>query len=173
MHAAELLPWPRFVLRSVTCPAGVSALALQALGMNGVPVRGVGGEYAALPEAVFLDDHTSLLAFGQSGLDGSICIDSDSLEIVHVPELDRSGVNLVNSNLAAFSACVKIVISRFPYYSYETAEENGDEVASFLRGKLLEIDDFVGVHNGLWGTFLDDVAMGNYAIEEFDRMVVE
>lgn len=169
MHAADLLPWPRFVLRSMTCPRGTPEPVQQVVRMHGVPARGVGGEYVALPEAVFLDDAPNLLAIGQSGLTGRICVEVDSLEIVHVPVPGGARVNPVNSNLIAFSACIEAAIVRFPYYTYETAEENGEEVASYLRNQLLVIDRAVGAHDGLWETFLDDVAMGNYAEEEFEH----
>jgi len=168
MHAADLLPWPRFVLRPVACPEGTPDRVRQALGMHGVPARGVGGEYVALAEAAFVDGAPDLLAFGQSGLTGRICVDVGSLEVVHLPQPDGGPANPVNSNLAAFSACIETAIARFPYYTYETAEEDGDEVASYLRERLLAIDQVVGAHNGLWETFLDDVAMGNYADEEFE-----
>ncbi|MGW4467697.1 hypothetical protein [Micromonospora sp. NPDC004704] len=118
---------------------------------------------------MFLDDVPNLLAFGQSGLTGRICVEGDSLEIVHVPVPGAARVNPVNSNLIAFSACIEVAIARFPYYTYETAEEDGEEVADYLRNQLLAIDRAVGAHDGLWETFLDDVAMGNYAEEEFEH----
>ncbi|MBC9004979.1 SUKH-4 family immunity protein [Micromonospora aurantiaca (nom. illeg.)] len=169
MHAAELLPWPRFALRSMACPEGTPESVRQVVGMYGIPVRGVGGEYIALPEATFLDSAKNFLAFGESGLTGRICVDVNSLKVVHVPVPGDARVNPVNSNLIAFSACVKAVIASFPYYTYETAEESGEEVAANLRNELLTIDRAVGAHDGLWETFLDDVAMGNYAEEEFEH----
>jgi hypothetical protein len=121
-----------------------------------------------LEGAVFLDGHANLLAFGRSGPTGRVCLDVASLEVVHVPSPEVTRINSVNSSLENFAACVGIVIARFPYYTYESADELGEEVANSLRGQLLAIDSVVGAHNGLWETFLDDVAMGDYADEEFE-----
>jgi hypothetical protein len=151
-------------------PSGTPAAAQHALDMYGVPKRGVGGEYVAMGgPATFVDGHPDLLAFGRSGLTGLICLDVRSLEIVHVPFPGASNINPGNSNLTAFVACIEVAIARFPYYTYETAEEAAEEVANSLRDQLLAIDSVVGAHNGLWETFLDDVAMGNYAEEEFEQ----
>jgi hypothetical protein len=167
--AASSLPWPRFALRRLACPPGTPDEARQLLEGQGLPERGVGAEYVAMDSAALLDDHPNLLAFGRSGLYGRICLDVVSLAVVHVPNAEASRINPVNSDLAAFTACIDSAISRFPYYTYESADELGEEVANVLRDQLLSIDAVVGAHNGMWETFLDDVAMGNYAEEEFDR----
>lgn len=169
MRSTELLPWPRFALRSVTCPEGVPDSIRQVLEQRGVPERSVGGEYLALESAVFLERPEGLLAFGKSGLDGRICVDVYSLEVVHVPTPGGCTINSVNSNLILFSSCVEAVFSRFPFYSYETVEELGERVAESLREELSRIDSSVGEHNGFWETFLDDVAIGDYADEEYER----
>jgi hypothetical protein len=173
MHPTNPLSWPHFALRPVAYPSGTPGAVRQALDMHGVPERSVGGEYVAMSDATFLDGHANnLLAFGRSGLTGRVCLEIRSLEIVHVPSVAAERVNPVNSSLSAFVACIEAAISRFPYYTYETADEFGEEAADFLRGRLLAIDSAVGAHNGLWETFFDDVAMGNYAEEEFERAVV-
>jgi SUKH-4 immunity protein len=169
MSDTDLLPWPRFVLKKLACPEGTPDEVRQALSRHGVPARGVGAEYAALDEAVFLDSAPHLLAFGEAGDTERICVDVRSLEVVHVPAPGSARVNPVNANLEAFSACVEAVIAPFPYYTYETWEERGDKVVSFLRDQLLAIDDTTNAHNGMWETFLDDVATGDYAEEEYER----
>ena len=164
------LPWPCFVLRLMECPEGTPAPARQALEMHGVPARAVGGEYIGSPEWLPIEGAPKFLMFGRSGITGRICLDVNSLEIVEIPGPGLARVNAVNSSLSAFSACVEAVIARFPYYTYDTVELAAEKVASQLREQLLKLDPTVGAQEGLWGTFLDDVAMGNYAVEEFARI---
>ena len=167
MSDGDLLSWPSFVLKQVTCPEGTPDEIRQALSGRGVPARSVGGEYAALNRAVFLEAAPHLLAFGRSVGTERICVDVRSLEVVHVSRLDVPRAHPVNANLAAFCASIEVAIARFPYYTYETVDEQGGEVARELREQLLKIDEVTNAHNSFWETFLDDVEMGNYATEEF------
>lgn len=155
-------------LRQVSSPPGAPPAVATLLSAHGIPERGVGGEYVALDSPSFLEASPGLLALGRAGLTGRICLDVESLEVVHVPSPAVERVNPVNSTLLAFSACISAAIAAFPYYTYETAEDLGEEVATILRQRLLGIDPMVAAHNGLWETFLDDVAMGNYAEEEYE-----
>jgi hypothetical protein len=166
----DRLPWPRFVLTAIPYPPGTPEAACRALDAAGVPVRCVGYEYVVLECAQRLEKHPNLLAFGRSGLNGRICLDVVSLEVVHVPVPDYDPqINPVNSSLPAFIACVEAAISQFPYDSGDDEDDDQRlEAVSSLRARLLAIDPRTGSHNGLWEGFLDDVLNYDYGPEQFE-----
>lgn len=167
MEESDKPRWPRFALRRIALPPGTPEPVRAVLDANGVPERGVGGEYVSLDEARFAGGRSRFLAFGCCGPSGLVCLDTGSLAVVHLPAEDGTQVNPVNASLPAFIACVGAAIARFPYYTYETFDDLGEAVAAELRDRLTEIDETADAHNGLWETFVDDVGIGDYAEEEF------
>jgi SUKH-4 immunity protein len=142
--------------RNSDCPAEIA-----------VPHTLVGREYQAMQTAELLkgDGMGSLLAFGVCALDGRMCLDVRSGAVVHVPTVSQSDVNPANSSLDKFLRCVEAVVSRFPFYGIDVDGDETDRIAAELSEELAEIDPETQAFNGFWETFLDDLAMGNYATE--------
>jgi len=156
--------WPTFELVTLRIAPDLPS-AGQVLATPGVPKRIIGREFSALSEArlVTIESGRELIAFGSSGLRGVVCLDPANGTIVHVPTLDRSQINPVNSDIDRFTACVAAVIERFPFYSDDDEfglwEAVGDELAEMLA----RIDETTATHNCFWVTFVDDVRMGDYS----------
>lgn len=156
--------WPVFELVtlrvSLELPFGAQVLAVR-----GVPKRIIGREFGALVEArlVAVGQGGNLIAFGASGLRGMVCLDLANGEVVHVPNLNGLQMRPVNSSIDSFAECVAAVIERFPFYSDDDESDRWESVADELAETLGGIDETTGTHNCFWGTFVDDVRMGDYS----------
>jgi hypothetical protein len=164
----EVVPeWPVYDLVRIRFVPDVPPNMAARLAETRVPRRCIGHEYRVLPEATFLGRiaERDLVAFGISGSSGRVCVDLATGTVVHVPTIGGSMVNVVNADLAAFCECVAAVIARFPFYGEDDEPEQFEEVAEELRHTIGVIDESALVNNGFWGTFADDVAIGDYATE--------
>lgn len=82
----------------------------------------------------------------------------------------------MNADLDLFTSCVRAVIERFPFYEdvefnegeydWDGELEKRKSAAEELGSLLLEIDSSALEFNGFWETFLDDVVIGDYSVEE-------
>lgn len=158
------LPKPEFVMVHLASSTGVPGTVARLLLETGVPRGMIGYEYRSLPEAQFLEGASpnGLVAFGQSGLLGRICVDPATGGVVHIPKAESVRITHVNRGLDAFTRCVSAVIDRFPFYQ-EDEEEAFRRVADEVRGLIARIDPTALVHNGFWDGVCEDVAMGDYA----------
>jgi hypothetical protein len=145
-------------------PADVPTDLAERLTDPGVPRRLLGEEYIALDKAVWLTP--DLLAFGTCGYFGRICLETGSGAVVHAPEPQSPLRSPVNADLDRFDESVAAVRVLFPFYSDDSEADEWEAAAEQLRATLLGIDTTAGEHNGFWETFLDDVAMGDYAPRE-------
>jgi hypothetical protein len=137
------------------------------LAEGGIPRGLIGLEYRALPEATLVAGTAvgDLVAVGSSGLSGRVCIEVATGSVVHVPVVGGPQVNRVNVNLDSFLSCVAAIIDRFPFYSEDDEPEQFEVAAEGVRQIVSSIDESALDHNGFWVTFIDDVAIGDYATE--------
>ncbi|MER7690940.1 SUKH-4 family immunity protein [Streptomyces sp. NPDC097610] len=158
------LPKPEFVLIRVEAPPEAPAQVAVDLGEAGIPAGLIGYEYRPLSEPVFLAGigERGLVAIATSGLFGRIAVDVATGHVVQIPTIDSARARHVNSDLDSFSRCVAAVIARFPFYA-DGDEDRYEEAAEELRDLISGIDETALADNGLWETFCDDVAIGDYA----------
>ncbi|MFF1397018.1 SUKH-4 family immunity protein [Streptomyces sp. NPDC058287] len=108
--------------------------------------------------------NTRFICFGHTGSSGSVLLNTVTGAVVESDD-ELESVSLVNSSLETFTACVKGVIERFPFYS-EGADENewesaADDVARLVR----RVDPAAFVEGGYWHEMTSDIRMGDYATE--------
>lgn len=159
---------PRYELVRVSTGVEVPSFLAHELSVVGVPRRVIGHEYRALETAARVPALGSddLLAFGENGLNGRICVRSTEGSVVSV-ELGRVPViGYVNRDIESFRKCVAVVIERFPFYATDEDPNLYGEVAEDLRNSLSRIDDSIMVDDDFWTTFSDDVAIGDYSTEQ-------
>lgn len=164
LHPDNARLWPHYSL--VTIPVVGGADVLDEIT---VPRELIGGEYRALPQAtpVDRDGMRHLIAFGESGLEGLICLDTHTQAVVQVPCRTQPGVNAVNASLDLFRRCVEAAIRRFPFHSREDEDDDAAErVSTALGAELRALDPTTDELKGFWETFLDDLTMGNYVTED-------
>ncbi|WP_225812237.1 SUKH-4 family immunity protein [Streptomyces spinosus] len=163
-HPLPQLPKPEFALITIELPPEVPTETVVDLRTTGIPSGLIGYEYRPLSEPAYFGGigERGVVAIATSGLFGRIAIDVASGHIVHIPHIDSSRMNHVNSDLDSFNRCVAAVIACFPFY-VEDDEEGFEEVAEELRELISGIDVTALADDGFWETFCDDVAIGDYA----------
>ncbi|MGW4601111.1 SUKH-4 family immunity protein [Streptomyces sp. NPDC004457] len=163
-HPLPQLPKPEFALITIELPPEVPTETVVDLRTTGIPSGLIGYEYRPLSEPAYFGGigERGVVAIATSGLFGRIAIDVASGHIVHIPHIDSSRMNHVNSDLDSCNRCVAAVIACFPFY-VEDDEEGFEEVAEELRELISGIDVTALADDGFWETFCDDVAIGDYA----------
>jgi hypothetical protein len=125
-------------------------------------------------EKVARPDGSPLLRLGSTGGSMAVCLDPSNGRIVSLFDTRAQTVRstrpgwsetTVNSSLSAFMRAASAVTNRFPYYSLGSSPDQMSEVARELRETLASIDPLAVEPDRLWSTFLDDVAIGDYATE--------
>lgn len=184
--------WPRFELVTFPEPTGVPYEAARMLVARGVP-RSLFGLYRAASELTLFEDpgRGQLVCFGTAGLNGLVCLDPHTgqvVDLIYVPVATanvRAGVLrpawLVNSSLEQFSESVRVVLNRFPFDSvsmkgtldldgsdWDDLHNEWNHAADEMEEALRAIDPAaVADPNGFWMTFLDlDVRSGDYMTSE-------
>ena len=74
-------------------------------------------------------------------------------------------VLFVNSSIAAFTATVRAVLERFPYYDEDAEFDGIHAVARDLADLIRGIDPEAMADDRFWSTFVDDVEMGDFATQ--------
>lgn len=160
--------WPEFRLVTLPVGGGVDGRADSNSDTIQVPASLLGYSYVAVeqPEIVESSGKGRLLRFGTSGLSEMICMDLDGGMIL---QLDSSATSAraVNSSLAKFNETTKAIIERFPFYGEEAEMDQFEAVSIELADIIRRIDPSVLTVDSFWDTFINDVAIGDYATEEF------
>jgi hypothetical protein len=184
--------WPRFELVTFPEPTGVPHELARTLVERGVP-KSLFGLYRAASELTLFEDPGSgqLVCFGTTGLDGLVCLDPRTgqvVDLIYVPVATanvRAGVLrpawLVNSSLEQFVESVRVVLNRFPFDSvsmkrngeldgsdWDDLQNEWNHAADEIEEALRAVDSAaVADPNGFWMTFLDlDVRSGDYMTSE-------
>jgi SUKH-4 immunity protein len=184
--------WPRFELVTFPKPAGVPYAAARMLVERGVP-KSLFGLYRAARELTLLEDPArgQLVCFGATGLDGWVCLDPRTGQVVDLIYVPVATVNvpagvlrpawLVNSSLEQFIESVRVVLNRFPFDSvsmkgnrdldgsdWDDLHNEWTHAADEIEEALRAVDPAaVADPNGFWMTFLDlDVRIGDYMTSE-------
>ena len=179
MHNHEERHWPQFELVSYTDVLALNDIANDAMRKSlkiGVP-KSFFGAYKADSNLSLLNipSRGKLICFSSSDLT-KLCLDTRTSEVVHVITVPDGPCHPVNETLEQYRQSVKAVYDRFPFDSWQPGmSPNSDEImdmvfpewemaADELRAILHDIDRDPAVSSeiGFWGTFLDDLMMGNY-----------
>ena len=134
----------------------------EALFRTGVPRDLFSGRYACVQRPTVLDvpEHGRLIQFGHLTRD-PVCVD---LATGRVLEISRRGVALfVSSSIATFTETTRAVLDRFPYYDEDAEFDEIDAAARDLADLIRGIDPEAMVQDRFWSTFVDDVAIGDFA----------
>jgi hypothetical protein len=155
----------------VTFPASAEADALlvdhperlRGFYSDGVPKSFVRKRYRANDSlSVRVDrDGRHLVCFGSTFLDGAMCLDITTGEVVQLVGRTPSRL-FVNSSLSTFSKSVEAVSRAFPFYpdgaeeaDIESAARRVSEIISAIDGPAMVLDRF-------WSTLIDDLRMGDW-----------
>jgi len=159
---------PRFVPAVFSIHEPIPKEVLDVLARTEVPKCFVSARYFATPDLSWVDGPGGkrLVRFGDISLGGWMCIDPSTGHVVDVMGLDHPVLRLANSSIGHFSDCVRGVIELFPYYhreDYDDFEAAGEKIAA----RLNDIDPAaLSDKDGFWRTFVDDVQMGDFSVEE-------
>jgi|SRR6185437_13098283 len=183
MRNHEESHWPQFELVSYSNLLALNDIVndamLQSLNI-GVP-KSFFGAYKADTNLSLLNipSRGKLICFSSSDLT-KLCLDPNTGEVVQVIIVPDGPCHPVNSSLEQYRKSVKAVYDRFPFDSWQPGmSSDSDEImdmvfqewemaADELRAILHDIDMDPAVLSeiGFWGTFLDDLMMGNYFSKE-------
>jgi hypothetical protein len=160
--------WPRFERAVFSGWDSVPGEVRDTLMRAGPPKRSLGRLYWASTElaSVEIPPRGRLIRFGHSGIASGIHLDPSTGEVLVV--LDHAGAvpQLVNSTLAQFTDTVRTVIDMFPYYDRDGRLDEREAAAKRLAGAIRRIDPVAMNPDSFWGTFVDDVAIGDFATED-------
>lgn len=192
--------WPHFELVTFSEPTGIPFGWDKELVSKGVP-KDLFGIYTAAHELTLLEipDYGPLVCFTSTLLYDRLCQDPHTGAIVYVAYMPPNTANkvhpafvvglpgLVNSSLDQFIASVRAVLERFPFYSREPGEGEGDDLedsaseraraeqhdnevdraAEDLMEILRSIDRAaVADETTFWRSFVFDVQMGDFPTED-------
>jgi len=133
-----------------------------------VPKASIGRLYSAVHrlEAIVLPGRGLLVKFGCTHLTGSITYDPITGEVLQLSETPGGDPHFVNSTLDQFSRCIRAVVEMFPLYDRESTDDEREQAASRVSGTVKAIDRSAIAADSFWETFVNDVAIGDYATEE-------
>jgi hypothetical protein len=128
------------------------------------------GLFAADEELVRLTrgGDRSLLCFGSTGLQGKICLDEGSGQVIDLWSSDSEprAIDLVNTSLEAFIRCARVVVERYPYYADDADDDVPMDFGAEIQRVLAGIDGATQLVDSYWMTFIDDVQMGSFSTQE-------
>jgi hypothetical protein len=138
----------------------VPASIFAALRKANLPPRALAGRFEASLELTPMEaSGRRLIRFGQVHLSGSMCIDSETQEVV---DLEGANVWHTNASIEHFIRCIDVVVARLPFYSRDAVSEEREAVAALLEESLIRVDPTCMTTNSFWKTFRWDVAAGDY-----------
>jgi SUKH-4 immunity protein len=161
---------PRFVPAVFSIHESIPKEVLDVLARTEVPKCFVGARYFATPDLSWVDGPGGerLVRFGRmpAFVEGWMCIDPESGHVLEIMDPEHPVLRLANSSIGHFSDCVRGVIDLFPYYhreDYDDFEAVGEKIAA----RLNDIDPAaLSDKDGFWRTFVDDVQIGDFSVEE-------
>lgn len=188
--------WPQFELVSCEEPTDIPHGWDHDLVALGVPKRILGNYYTASCPLGLIEYPTlgPVVRFASMGRKGAMCLHPATQSIRWMTNLPSGPEWFVNASLAQFNDSVRAMISRFPFergassstsldgtstsdassqasQGYVSATYQDDvewvPIGEELRAILRRIDPAAVAHpNAYWNTFVDDVQMGNYSLED-------
>jgi len=137
---------------------------LQAFSLGGVPKSFVTERYRAERSlSVTADDvGRRLVKFGSTVLDGSMCLDPVTGEVIQLVGASSSRW-FVNSTLAAFTTSIREVSTAFPFYQDDATSADIEAAAQRVSEIIRRVDDQALVPDRYWSTFIDDMRTGDWA----------
>ncbi len=160
--------WPRFEKAVFSGWDSVPAEVRDTLMSVGPPKSSLGQLYWASTElaSVEIPPRGRLIRFGHTGVADGIYLDPSTGEVLVLLDHPGATPQLVNSTLARFTDTVRAVIDMFPYYGRDTSLEEREATAERIGEAIRRIDPIAMNSDSYWGTFVDDVAIGDFATED-------
>jgi hypothetical protein len=171
---------PQFEL--ITFPASdlVPVNAVEDLTRVGIPRALLGRPLARESLSTIVNNAAArpLVWFGTFGLASHLCLEPETGQVVCVVGFEPAlpHVNgpawmdtrpaFVNSTLASFVASVRAVTDRFPFYSRSGSDADFDAAARDVARIVASVDPAAIDPDTFWATFVDDVAIGDWATED-------
>jgi hypothetical protein len=138
---------------------------------TGLPRNFLGPLYSAAEKLAIVDVPPlgRLIRFGNSShFSDGLFINPGTGEIVDVAQGQVR--SFVNSSLEQFGQTVSAIVVRFPFYSRDAEYAVNDEAVAAavldLSAIIDRIDPPAMIKDRFWSTFVDDVAIGDYATED-------
>ena len=116
------------------------------------------------------EDGHELVRFGSTILDGSMCLDPRSGEVVQLVGPARKRL-FVNSSLRAFTAVVHAVSQAFSFYPDSATDEEIDAAAERIAEVIRRVDEGALVADGYWSIVVSDVMIGDGGTEDVLRVL--
>ena len=160
----ESTSWPRFRRTPIALSGDVPARAAALLTV-GVPAALLGDHYTALEQAAVLAGG-DLIAFGESGGIGRICLETGTDRVVLLAAGDPDDRALVNTRFDLFTRSVEAVLGRFPFYADGAPPDEIDRAADEVAAALTAIDPPAMAEVSFWYELVSDVRSGDYTTEE-------
>jgi hypothetical protein len=158
------------VFRAGSLPRSVAdadPAIIRALTRDGVPKAWFYAGYHAARElrAVDVPPLGRLIRFAVSGLGASLLVEPALGEVLFLVTVRGAVPYFVNSSLAQFTATVRAVVERYPYYSLESSVAEILEAAADTAAIVEAIDPPALRPDLYWSTFVDDMRAGAFASE--------
>jgi SUKH-4 immunity protein len=140
---------------------------VRALTRDGVPKAWFYAGYAAARglRAVEVPPLGRLIRFASSGLGASLLVEPVLGEVLFLVTVRGAVPAFVNSSLAQFTATVREVVDRYPYYSLTSSADEVAAAAAEVAGIIGAIDPPALGRDLYWSTFVDDMRAGAFASE--------
>ncbi len=138
----------------------------------GVPRSFVRARYRATASLTVDEnaDGQKLITFGSTLLNGAICVDPKTGEVIQIVGPKRQRV-FVNTNLSSFSDTIQAVSRGFPYYSKYSTDDEIEVAATRIEETVRTIDPRAIEDGGYWSTVVSDVRMGDWSTEDISELV--
>jgi hypothetical protein len=140
----------------------------RALFETGMPAALLGGRYRADPRLTVLPlvGGGSVIRFGTSGLAQAVGVDVRTGNVLGVLDVPERPTILINTAVDLFTATVRGMFERFPYYGKNAEWTEIDSACAELREIVRSIDAAAAVPGCYWPGFVDDVQMGDFSTED-------
>jgi hypothetical protein len=161
--------WPRFETAELASLDRVPSEVREPLAR--IPRSSIGGHYRAAAEVAFVESPTAgrLIQFGTTGVFGPIYVNPASGAVLAGRDAEGGALSFVNSSLDQFTSTVRGLIDLFPFYDRSDDYDAAAAAAARASELIAGIDPPAAEPDTLWGTFVDDVANGDFATGDVTR----
>jgi len=161
----ELVVYPASSLPD-SIPALHPAVVLM-LTREGVPKSWFYAGYAAVSELHLVDVPPlgRLIRLASAGLGASLLVEPALGEVLFLVNGRGATPTFVNSSLAQFTATVRAVVDRYPYYTLTSSIDEVLGAAAQVAAIVESIDPAALGTDLYWATFVDDMRAGAFASE--------
>jgi hypothetical protein len=141
----------------------------EALITRGIPIDLLGRFISVSSPFTTPSSRGALIVIGTTGLQGHVCLDPVSGEVVEVVD-PRDPPAFVNTSVADFTRTAQLVFSLFPFHSRGAELEERDRSAKKVAAEIEKIDPAAMLSDRFWSTLVDDIIIGDFD-EEMNELI--